>query len=292
MYDHINFKSRTHLQHDNVFPTCEIVSLSSLTGRETRRGLENVIISDGQLVNVVSKSYAHLPNDTIFREAERKLLETGINFDTRSINRGNRSFAVDYILNDESYHINVKNNRDRLKPMLRFTNSYDGSCRSSGHFGFYREVCSNGLHVAHSVIGFSVKHRGNVCEIILPEIKHLVARFLDNEFYSLHKKFEVLAETPIADVSQFVKLTAERLKLFVYESSEKNPEPSKNARIVIDTINRESNLLGESPNLWIGYNAFNDLLHSKLKKTFDAQKQIDARLFETIDIDATEVETL
>ncbi len=290
MNDRINLKHP--LQNDNVFISSEVAALAQLTGRPTRKGLENAIISEGQIVNVVSNSYAHLPNETLFYEAEQKLIDTGINYVTRSINRDNRSFAVDYILQDESYHINIKNGLDRLKPMLRFVNSYDGSCRTSGHFGFFREICSNGLHVAHSAIGFSVKHKGNICEIVFPEIQHLVAHFLDNEFYSLHKKFEVLAETPLTDVQGFVKLTAERLKLFVYESSEQNPEPSKNARIVIDTINRESILLGERPNMWLGYNAFNELLHGKLKKTFDAQKQLDARIFELVEMDATQIDAL
>ncbi len=241
-----------------------------------------MILSEGEVVNVVSKSYGHLPNERLFYEVESQLIDAGIHYATRSINRANRSFAVDYILQDDSYHINVKNGNDKLKPMLRFVNSYDGSCPASGHFGFFRELCSNGLHVAHSVIGFNVRHKGNICEIVLPEIRSLIEKFLDNEFYSLHRKFVVLAETPISDVREFVKITAEKLKLFVYESSERNPAPSLNARRVIDTIHSEARQLGEAPNLWLGYNAFNELLHDKLKKPFGAQKKMDARIFETI----------
>lgn len=276
----INFKRP--LQNDNVFPRCQIVSLSELAGKPSRKGLDKAILSEGEVVNVVSKSYGHLPNEHLFYEVESRLIDAGMQYVTRSINRANRSFAVDYILQDESYPINVKNGTDKLKPMLRFVNSYDGSCPASGHFGFFREVCSNGLHVAHSVIGFSVKHKGNICEIVLPEIRCLIEKFLNNEFYSLHKKFEVLAETPLTDVSGFVKITAEKLNLFVYESSERNPEPSLNARRVIETIHSEARQLDEAPNLWLGYNAFNELLHHKLKKPFGAQKRLDAQIFQTI----------
>lgn len=285
-----NINLKHPLQSDNVFVNAEVKPLALLTGRPTRKGLENVILSEGQLVNVVSNSYAHLPNERLFYEVENQLIHTGINYVTRSINRENRSFAVDYILQDESYHVNVKNGMDKLKPMLRFTNSYDGSCRASGHFGFFREICSNGLHVTHSEIGFSIKHRGNVCEIVLPEIRQLVEKFLNNEFYSLQKKFEVMAETPLADVRDFVKLTAERLKMFVYETSEVNPQPSKNARRVIDTIYREADILQTRPNHWIGYNAFNEILHNRLKRSFDAQKVTDAHLFETIDLQPADFE--
>lgn len=271
------------LRKDDVFVENKIADLATLLGLPVRKGLENGIISSGQLVNVVSKSYGHLPNEHFFNAVEEKLIEADIQYLTRSINRENRSFAVDYILNDESFHINVKNGADSIKPMLRFTNSYDGSCKTSGHFGFFRQVCQNGLHVAQSNIGFSVKHKGNISEIVLPEISALVRKFMDNEFYSLHRKFEVLAETPIVDVKEFVKFTLSQTDLFKYEASEKNPDkPSANAQFVIDKIYTESHQLGQLPNYWFGYNAFNEILHGKLKKSFEQQRKIDETIFNSV----------
>ena len=278
--ENINFKSA--LQQDNVYVKSELVSLSNLTGKTVRKGLEQALVSEGQIVNVVSNGYGHLPNEKFFYNVESKLIDAGIQYDVRSINRENRSFAVDYILSDESLHINIKNGMDKIRPMLRFVNSYDGSCKTSGHFGFYREVCANGLHVATSNVGFSVKHKGSICEIVMPEISLIVQKFMDNEFYSLHKKFEVLAERPIRDLKGFVKYTLEKVNLFQYQASEKNPEPSLNARMIIDIVNRESKLLNTAPNMWLGYNAFNEVLHGKLKKTFEAQKQLDSKLFEVL----------
>ena len=278
--DRINLKGT--LQQDNVFVNSEVRSLSQMTGLPTWKRLEKAIISEGQIVNVVSGNYGHLPNETFFTAVEEKLINADVNYLTRSINRENRSFAVDYILNDESFHINIKKGADKLKPMLRFTNSYDGSCKTSGHFGFYRELCSNGLHVANTNIGFSVRHTGSISSVVLPEIGQLVEKFMDNEFYSLHKKFEVLAEKQITDLNEFVRITCEELKIFNFHSSEKNPDPSLNARIVIDTIKNESSILKTAPNLWLGYNAFNEILHGKLKKSFEVQKQMDSKLFNTI----------
>ncbi len=146
--EHINLKG--DLQQDNVFINSEVKSLAQLTGLPTWKRLEKAIVSEGQIVNVVSATYGHLPNEVFFTAVEEALINADVNYLTRSINRENRSFAVDYILNDESFHINIKKGKDKLKPMLRFTNSYDGSCRTSGHFGFFREVCSNGLHVANT----------------------------------------------------------------------------------------------------------------------------------------------
>lgn len=275
-----NPKAGVNLQNDDVFPETAVRNMAQLTGYQPRKGLENAIISNGKIVNVVSNVYGHLPNEKFFLSIEEKLIHADINYMTRSINRDDRSFVVDYILNDEKYHIDVKNGMDKIRPMLRFTNSYDGSNKTSGHFGFFREVCKNGLHVAHTDIGFSVKHKGDIVEVVLPEINHIVSRFMDNEYYTLKKKFEVLAERPIKDIQHYVRLTCEDLKLFMYQASEKNTDPSLNARLVIETIQKESRILGTEPNLWIGYNAFNDVIHTKLKKTFEAQKVADTKLFD------------
>jgi len=271
-----NFKA---LQQDNIFPTTSVRELSSLTGMPCRRGLTKAVLSAGEIVNVVSNRYAHLANEQFFLEVERQLIESEINYDSRTINRENRSFVADYILNDENFEVTVKNGMDKIKPMLRFTNSYDGSCKTAGHFGFFRQVCSNGLHIGQTSFGFQIKHTGNMAQIVLPKISELIRKFMDNEFYTLQRKFEVLAETPIEDVSQFVKVTAEHFNLFQYESSEKNPAPSLNARLVEEALRRESNLLGTAPNLWLGYNAFNEVLHGKLKKTFTNQHALDAQIF-------------
>lgn len=270
------------LQKDNVFVESKIIDLAEATGYQTRKGLEKGVISNGKLVNAVSKGYGHLPNETFFGEVERQLNGANLKYVTRSINREDRSFVVDYILNDENVVVKVKNMQDRILPMLRFTSSYDGSCKTSGHFGYFREVCTNGLHVAKTDINFSVKHRGNIIEVAEMGISEIIEKFMENEYYSLSRKFEVLAEKYITDLDAFVKATAEHLNLFKFESSEKNPDPSKNARIVLETIKRESKELGTNPTLWLGYNAFNELLHGKLKKTFDKQAELDGKLFDHV----------
>jgi hypothetical protein len=269
-------------RQDNVLVDSSVVPLQSLTGIASRRGLENAIICENQIVNVVSNSYGHLPNEKFFLGVEEKLIDADIYYQQRSINRDNRSFVVDYVLADDRYKVAVKGEQDILRPMLRFVNSYDGSCKTSGSFGFWRKVCDNGLHVAQTHIGFSVKHSGAIADIVMPKLDEIVGKFMDNEFYSLKRKFEVLAERPVYNLEDYVKFTAKTSGLFKYESSDKNPEPSANARFVFDVIERESKLLNTRPNQWIVYNAFNELLHGKLKKTFDQQRTLDERLFETI----------
>lgn len=269
-------------KNDDVFVSNEVIDMAKVLNMPTRQGLERGIISNGALVNCVSLQYGHLPNQLFFGEIERQLKAANIKYVTRSINRDNRSFSVDYILFDEVNQIEVKKQGDKILPMLRLTNSYDGSCKTSGHFGFYRQVCSNGLHTAKFEIGFSVKHRGAIVEIVMPEIGNLVNTFMNNEYYSVANNFEQLANKSITDVEAFVKAVATDLNLFKFEKSDKNAEPSLNAQLVIDTITKEARILGAEPNLWLGYNAFNELLHDKLKKNFDQQHTLDAKIFEHI----------
>jgi len=270
------------LKNDNIYIKNEIIPISNITHFPSRKGLDSVIISNNEIVNIVSSSYGHLPNEDFFAQVEEMLINSDINYKTRSINRENRSFAVDYILEDDNFTINVKNNLDEIRPMLRFTNSYDGSCKTSGTFGFFRKVCSNGLHTANTGIGFSLKHRGNISSLVLPEIGKIIYKFMDNEFYELRRKFDLLADFKISNPKEIIKMVADETKLFKFESSEKNAEPSLNARMVLDTIQRESLQLQEDPNLWLVYNAFNEILHGKFKKTFDQQAQKDKQIFNTI----------
>lgn len=277
----INENSMNNLQNDEIFVSNSIQNLETLTGMPSRKGLEQAVISNGKIVNVVSQSYGHLPNEKFFGEVENQLKLANVEYVKRAINRNDSSFAVDYILNDDSFIINTSQ-KDSIMPMLRFTNSYDGTNKTSGHFGFFRKICANGLHVAQSNIGFGLKHRGSIVEVVLPEVSQIIQKFFENEYYTLSRKFEVLNSKEITDLKGFVKFTAEKTKLFKFEASEKNPEASLNARIIMEGIERESDILGVKPNLWLGYNAFNELLHTKLKKTFEQQKNIDSIIFDSV----------
>ncbi|WP_338358685.1 DUF932 domain-containing protein [Yeosuana marina] len=270
-----------NLQQDDVFVPSEMKALQTLTGMDSRRGLEQAIISNGKIVNVVSKRYGHIPNELFFKEAEAMLVSANLNYHKRTINRGDCSFIIDFIIEDD-HQFTIKNDNDLILPMLRFKNSYDGSEKTSGHFGFYRKVCSNGLHVAQTDIGFSIRHTKNSTELIMPELNQLFYKFLDNEFYNIVHKFNTMKTIEIIDTETFVKDILEITKLFKYECSDKNENPSKKSREVIEILDYEALILNESPNLWLGYNAFNSVLHNTMKKSFYQQEKLDKLLFETI----------
>ena len=270
-----------NLQQDEIFVPSEMKSLKTLTQMESRRGLENVIISNGKIVNVVSNSYGHIPNQLFFKKAEEMLSDAQLNYHKRTINRNDRSFITDFIIDDKS-QFSVKNKEDLILPILRFKNSYDGSEKTSGHFGFYRKVCSNGLHVSQAEIEFSIKHSKNNTDLIMPKLNNLFDKFLDNEFYTITKRFDKMKEFKIIDTKEFVRAILDKTKLFRFECSDKNSEPSKKSREVLEILNYEALLLNEEPNLWLGYNAFNAVLHHTLKKTFGQQERLDKKLFDEV----------
>lgn len=270
-----------NLQQDEIFVSNEVKSLSSITGMESRKGLENAIISNGKIVSVVSNRYGHIPNELFFKKAEELLIDAHLNYHKRTINREDRSFITDFIIEDEN-QFTLKNENDRILPMLRFKNSYDGSEKTSGHFGFYREVCTNGLHVSNSQIDFSIKHTKNNTELILPKLNGLFERFLNNEYYEITQKFKKMEEIVLIDTKAFVKEILEKTKLFRYECSDKNDSPSKKSRELLDLIAKEGHDYYAKPTLWDGYNAFNWMLHNTLKKTFSQQEKLDKMVFDEV----------
>jgi len=270
------------LKNDNLYVENRIVKASEVCSIPTRSGYEQAIISGGEVVNWVGKNYGHLPNLHFFGEMESRLLGADINVLTRSFNRKNRSFSADYILADDSFHIDMKVGKksDIVRPMISLANGYDGSTKIQGRFGFYRVVCQNGLHVLTSEIGFSTRHTGNIMTVVVPQIDTLIQKFMNNEFYELKRKFQVLAETPIENLKDYVRLTCADLGIFKFEKSEENEEASSNACLVMETITKECRSLDVKPSLWHGYNGFNSVLHNKLRKGFNASFDLDAKLFD------------
>ncbi len=273
-------KNEAGLRQDNVFVSNEVKMCKDIFDFPTRKGYEKAIFSNGKLVNMVGASYGHLPNLNFFGVIENQLLEADIKVMTRSINRDDRAFSVEHILNDERYAVHVKNSNDTIMPMLSFCNSYDGSAKTQGRFGYFRTVCENGNYVSKTEIGFSMKHRGDIEEIVIPKIATLIQQFMDNEYYTILKKFEVLAECPIKNVKDYVKLICDKTGIFQFEKSKENSDPSLNAQIVIDTINAEARMLKTDANLWLGYQGFNAVLFKKMSKSFNTGYNIDAQLFE------------
>jgi Domain of unknown function (DUF932) len=268
-----------NLQQDNVMVDARILPLASLTGYPCSNSRCQGIISNGTLVNVVSKSYGHLDNRSFFANIEEQVSSLGISYKTRAINRNDSSFAVDYIFDQDFVSLLGE---DKIYPMLRFTNAYDGSHPTTGSLGYFRQICSNGLMVAESKMTFKAKHTLSIHQVVFPNLKRIFDTFMNNENFIILSKMEKLQKMSI-EPKDFVREICHTTKVWQFEASKSNPEPSLNSRLVLETIEQEAELLGGlRPNRWLGYNAFNSIVYGKLKKNFSAQENIDKILFDRI----------
>ncbi len=277
------YKSNEKLREDNIYVEASIQSLKELTNLPTVSSKSRVVVSNGRIVNCVSDNYGFLPNEKFYTAIEEKLINADINFKIRSINKDDRQFKVDYILVDDKNQDNfIGTENDKILPMMSFTNSYDGSCKTLGTFALYRMVCQNGLHVAESQVGFAMKHRSNHLDVVLPEIDILIEKFKSTEYYKIKQQFQKLSEISFSQVDAFVADVCNKTNIFNFFTSEKNLTPSQRAQEVMNIIDLEKNNLKVRPNLWIGYNAFNEVIHKMNHRNFEVAAKKDLEVYEYI----------
>lgn len=269
------------LQKDNIYPTVEMKKLADIANLPTSKNICNAVISNGTIVNVVSGQYGLLPNEDFFPKIFSELDTIGLEYDYRSINRhnNNKSFALDIVLGGEKHAYELKNGSGEvIRPFLRFLNSYDGSSKTSGTFGFFRQICSNGLHVPIATeIKFSIKHKGNMNALVMPSLQNLLHTFFDNDFFKIKRNFEIMQECPANE--ETLKTMVQDLKLWQWEKSEKNSEPALNSRMAIDIMEDEVAQLGGVSNMFIAYNALQNIVSNKLAMSFASAQKVEEKIY-------------
>ena len=297
------------IQNDNVFGRVEMFDTKDFFGgREIASKMDKVIISNNKVVNTCSSSYALLDNQDFFGRMEEELALEGLKYQTRSFNHNDSRFSVDYILNDESKLITVndqKNNGidDTIVPMIRLTNSYDGSLKTAGYLGFFRKICHNGMHMTTTQLEFKVKHTKGKMNLFIPNIEQLVQRFLSNEMFFIQDKIQKM-KTHFIDEKQiesWIKELAKQDRVWV-DNSEENylmrlreaeesgedlskvipAKQSQNIEIVKNILIRDAETTGVEPNAWLLYSAFNEFIHSSTSQVFAKQKELDTRVFNSV----------
>lgn len=296
-------------QNDNVFGSVEMVDTKDFFGgREVASKLDKVIISNNKVVHTCSPSYGLLANQDFFGKMEEELVLEGLNFKTRSFNHNDSRFSVDYILNDESKIITVNDQRnngidDTIVPMIRLTNSYDGSLKTAGYLGFFRKICHNGMHMTTTQLEFKVKHTKGKMNLFIPNIEQLVQRFLSNEMFFIQDKIQKM-KTHFIDEKQiesWIKELAKQDRVWA-DNSEENflmrlrkaeesgkdiskvapAKESPNIEIVKNILIRDAETTGVEPNAWLLYSAFNEFIHSNTSQVFTNQKELDTRVFNSV----------
>ncbi len=272
------------LKKDNLYTPVEIRPTAELTGLPTTSGYAKTVVSNGKVVNICSRQYALLTNDIFFGKVEQQLNATGMNWEVSSINRADSSFSADYIMTDDRFQFSLKDaGADKILPFLRFTNSYDKSQKTAGHFGYFRQVCSNGLHVAtNSDIKFAIKHRGNMADVVMPKLDELIFNFVDNDMFEIKRKFEILDDMRIERPTDAIKQVLKKTETWMFEASAKNDSPSLNSRLAIEKVEKEAALLHKPATAWLVYNAMQEVVHEKLMMPFSKQESADRAIFDTL----------
>ena len=296
-------------QNDNVFGSVEMVDTKDFFGgREVASKMDKVIISNNRVVHTCSPSYGLLPNQDFFGKMEEELVLEGLQFKTRSFNHNDSRFSVDYILDDDSKIITVNDQRnngidDTIVPMIRLTNSYDGSLKTAGYLGFFRKICHNGMHMTTTQLEFKVKHTKGKMKLFIPNIEQLVQSFLSNEMFSIQDKIQKM-QTHFIDEKQienWIKELAKQERVWIDNSEESylkrlqkaeqsgkdisKVSPAKespNIETVKSILIRDAETTGVEPNAWLLYSAFNEFIHSNTSQVFTNQKELDTKVFNSI----------
>ena len=279
-------------QNDNVYVNVENKSTSELLGgMEVGNNISHSIISNNKLVQTCSPQYHIVDNKDFFGRMEHQLIEEGIGYKIRSHNLGDAKFYVDFILDDDSKKVilhknDMKGIDDTIVPMIRLTNSYDGKLKTAGHLGFFRKVCNNGMHIAHTELQFSVKHTKNKVELFMPNIDEILRKFIDNESYAIIDKVHQMKNRVIDEnrLMNWIRELAEQEKVFTPSQELKSGEIKvlPMAQLVEDIVIRDANATSTEPNAFLLYSAFNEVIHGKIQKGFKDQKSMDLRVFEGV----------
>lgn len=297
------------VQNDNIYGEVEILNTKDFFGgRDVASKMQQVIISNNRVVHTCSPTYGLLKNSEFFGRMEHELIDEGLNYKVRSFNHNDSRFSVDYILNDDSKTIVVNDQKssgvdDTLVPMVRLTNSYDGTAKTAGYLGFFRKVCHNGLHMATTQLEFKVKHTKGNMELFIPNIEDLVKRFLDNEVYSLKDKISTMKTHFIDEkqIDKWIKDLAQQERVWVDNGEKRYLERldkatkegkdlskvlkagvSPNVDVVKNILIRDANATGVEPNAWLVYSAFNEFIHSNTGIVFEKNKDLDTRIFNNV----------
>ena len=297
------------VQNDNVYGQVEMLKTADyFGGKEVASKMSNVIVSNDKVVHFCSPTYGLLQNNDFFGKMEHELIEENIGYKRRSFNHNDSRFSVDYVLDDDSKVIVVNDQKqsgvdDTLVPMIRLTNSYDGSMKTAGYLGFFRKVCHNGLHMTTTQLEFKVKHTKGNMELFIPNIEELVKRFLDNEVYTIKDKIEKMKTFLIDEkhLDKWIKDLAQQERVWVDNGEKRYLErldkatkegkdlskvvgasESPNVGVVRDILLRDANNTGVEPNAWLVYSAFNEFIHSNTNPVFEKNKDVDTRVFNNV----------
>lgn len=215
------------------------------------------------VVNTCSPTYKLTRLETVLDNVESALED--FDYSVRYSHSEYCRFFIDYILKEK-----MQVGDDIIFPRLRVEHSYSGELKFGAKFGFFRQVCTNGLSVAH----------GQQMEFKTKNTKNSSIQFeLGKTLHSFLKKAETMkdAYSPLlGEYVEFEDLTIE--KIIDYSKA-----PKSLLAASIETFNREATM-GMERNMWLAYNSINFQLnhnYTSLNMQEWNRNKLDSQLLQT-----------
>lgn len=219
------------------------------------------------LVSVCSGTYGFIPTSDIFPKIE-DLLREKYKFEAIYKQQDYNKFFVDYVFEELDLSIGDKN--DIIKPAIKIIHSYNGYLKYTIMFGFYRQICSNGLFGGFSSkFQLDYKHTIHNVDKIIEDSLHEIDHFLDEEEMEQNKrKYEALDNKECF----YPDRIQEVLKIAIGFP--------KKAIVNIEELLQEENEKGTVTD-WIIYNVFNQILNNYKNKLYEEELlKLDNKIFE------------
>lgn len=245
-----------------LFPVENLKTEENITinGRKltTLPSTSNVIIGviDGveKLLYNSSKRYELIPCGEIFPVIEQILKDNGIEYEVYYYMFEHSRFFAEYIIKSGAIQIG-DNPEDVIFPTIIVEHSYNGRIKYKLAFGFFRQLCTNGLAMP---ISGKEKYNYVITGKHTKQIKASLEKLLD-KFNRFIADSQTIAATFESLQTRVVTNWQARI-LAIIEHTNIAATDAAFAQIT-GTIVRETELLGTTTvNDWLIYNAFNQYL--------------------------------
>ena len=249
-----------------LFPV-SIVKNPANTNSEYSHIVRGIVDGIEMDLNYCSNRYALVPNDMIFPRIEAELQARGVKFSVKYSQVDNVRFYADYILEDES--LSIGTGKDKIKPVIKISHSYNGLTKYSITFGYFRVICSNGMTIPVegqeeknlNIVGKHTKEILNSFDTMFEKMSN----FFDMQ-KTFKKRFDVLADRMIVNYGERVEAVLEASKL----------KPSKaQLEVINQTIQSEANTLYNGKvNDWLIYNGINAYIYKAIDNKGNVSKAL------------------
>jgi len=211
--------------------------------------INHAIVGNGKIINFCSENYGLVPNRRIYDEFMAFFKAQGINAKFSGKAFRNSRFELNFTLEDYPREI-VKG--DRIYPVVRVLNSYDGTQKYQSHVQVMREICSNGLTalVAEKVLKF-LHTPQMVGSMGLEATLGSITEFLE-VYDDVEETFLELTEYSVDSIENRIE-----------EISEAVSFPKHLMEFAIETAQEEISKFGLPKTDWLVYNAMNFQLNHR-----------------------------